>query len=77
MLSICIVNWNTRDLLRACLRSLYRHPPSEPLEVIVVDNASTDGSAAMVRSEFPQVVLIANDANLGYARGNNLSLIHI
>ncbi|MCX7925430.1 MAG: glycosyltransferase family 2 protein, partial [Fimbriimonadales bacterium] len=49
-------------------------PPSEPLEVIVVDNASTDGSAAMVRSEFPQVVLIANDANLGYARGNNQAM---
>ncbi|MDW8106012.1 MAG: glycosyltransferase, partial [Armatimonadota bacterium] len=39
-LSICIVNWNTRELLRACLHSLYRYPPLEPFEVIVVDNAS-------------------------------------
>ncbi len=74
MLSVCIVNWNTRDLLRACLQSLYRYPPSEPFEVIVVDNASADGSAAMARAEFPQVVLIANPGNLGYARGNNQAM---
>lgn len=74
MLSVCVVNWNTRDLLRACLQSLYRYPPSEPIEVIVVDNASADGSAAMVRAEFPQVVLIANSENLGYARGNNQAM---
>lgn len=73
-LSICIVNWNTRDLLRACLRSIYRHPPSEPFEVIVVDNASSDDSAAMVQQEFPQVALIANTENLGYARGNNQAM---
>lgn len=73
-LSVCIVNWNTRELLRACLGSLYRYPPDVPFEVIVVDNASGDGSAAMVRAEFPQVVLIANAANVGYARGNNQAL---
>lgn len=70
-LSICIVNWNTRELLRACLQSIYRYPLSEPFEVIVVDNASPDGSAAMVCAEFPQVVLIANTENVGYAKGNN------
>lgn len=73
-LSICIVNWNTRALLRACLQSIYRHPPSEPFEVIVVDNASPDGSAAMVQQEFPQVTLIANTENRGYARGNNQAM---
>ncbi|MCS7209237.1 MAG: glycosyltransferase family 2 protein [Fimbriimonadales bacterium] len=73
-LSICIVNWNTRELLRACLQSLYRYPPSESFEVIVVDNASSDGSATMVCAEFPQVVLIANAHNLGYARGNNQAI---
>ncbi|MFN3689562.1 MAG: glycosyltransferase family 2 protein [Fimbriimonadales bacterium] len=73
-LSICIVNWNTRDLLRACLRSIYRYPPPEPFEVIVVDNASADGSAAMVTREFPQATLISNTANLGYAHGNNQAL---
>ncbi|MEZ0325544.1 MAG: glycosyltransferase family 2 protein, partial [Fimbriimonas sp.] len=51
MLSILIVNWNTRELLRACLTSMSNHPPSEAFEVIVVDNASTDGSAEMVREE--------------------------
>jgi GT2 family glycosyltransferase len=73
-LSICIVNWNTRELLRACLRSIYQYPPDEPFEVIVVDNASCDGSAEMVRAEFPQVVLIANAENRGYAAGNNQAM---
>ena len=73
-LSICIVNWNTRELLRACLRSIYQYAPDESLEVIVVDNASSDGSAEMVRVEFPQVILIANSENLGYARGNNQAM---
>jgi GT2 family glycosyltransferase len=73
-LSICIVNWNTRELLRACLQSIYRYPPDAPFEVIVVDNASSDGSAAMVQAEFPQAVLIANAENLGYARGNNQAM---
>ncbi|RYG35509.1 glycosyltransferase family 2 protein [bacterium] len=71
MLSVLIVNWNTRDLLRACLTSLQRHPFSEGQEIVVVDNDSSDGSAAMVRSEFPDVQLVANSANRGYAAGNN------
>ena len=73
-LSICIVNWNTRELLRACLQSIYRYPPDALFEVIVVDNASSDGSADMVQAEFPQAVLIANTENLGYARGNNQAI---
>lgn len=71
-LSILIVNWNTRDLLRACLRSLRRYPLSEPMEIWVLDNASRDGSAQMVQQEFPEVHLIASESNLGYAAGNNL-----
>lgn len=73
-LSICIVNWNTRDLLRACLRSIETYPPDEPYEVIVVDNASTDGSAETVCREFPQVILLANSENRGYAGGNNQAM---
>ena len=73
MLSILIVNWNTRELLRACLDSISAHPPSMEFEVIVVDNASTDGSAEMVRTSFPQVRLVASPTNTGYARGNNLA----
>lgn len=73
MLSVLIVNWNTRDLLRACLRSLREHPATGGMETIVVDNASSDGSAEIVRAEFPEVVLVASEVNTGYARGNNLA----
>jgi len=74
-LSVCIVTWNTRDFLRDCLRSLSDYPPDgADLEIIVVDNASADGSAAMVRADFPAVQLIANTGNSGYAEGNNQAL---
>lgn len=71
MISILVVNWNTRDLLRACLLSLRENLCEVEHEVIVVDNASHDESAAMVREEFPEVQLIANRHNEGYARANN------
>lgn len=70
-LSILIVNWNTRDLLQGCLESLYAHLPQGGFEVIVVDNASTDGSAQMVAEHFPQVRLIQNAENRGFGRANN------
>jgi len=73
MISVLIVNWNTRDFLRSCLESIHKFPPSQNYEVIVVDNASSDGSAAMVQSQFPDVKLIAHTANSGYAKGNNLA----
>ena len=74
-LSVCIVNWNTRDFLRECLTALLRFPPvNDEMEIIVVDNASADGSAEMVAAEFPDVLLTASAANLGYAEGNNLAL---
>ena len=73
MLSILIVNWNTKDRLRACLASINRYPPDEPYEVIVVDNDSSDQSAEMVRSEFPSAMLVEPGRNTGYARGNNLA----
>ena len=74
VLSIAIVNWNTREMLRDALRSIYEAPPPFAFEVVVVDNASHDGSAAMVVSEFPQVLLVANTANTGYAEGNNQAI---
>ena len=74
-LSIVIVNWNVRDLLRRCLASVLRPDPARPgrltLQVIVVDNASTDDSVAMLRAEFPQVQVIVNAANRGFAFANN------
>ncbi len=69
--TVCIANWNCRDLLRACLHSLVNQPQGVRLEVIVVDNASTDGADEMVAREFPQVRLIRNDANRGFAVANN------
>lgn len=73
-LSIIIVNWNTRDLLVQCLESVYAHSPNGEFEVFVVDNASTDGSAQMVRERFPQVQLIENGENIGFARANNQAI---
>jgi len=76
MLSILIVNWNTRDYLRACLSSLEIACADLEYEIIVVDNDSKDGSADMVRSLFPRVQLLASTENLGYAAGNNLAYKH-
>jgi GT2 family glycosyltransferase len=69
-LSIVIVSYNTRDILRECLRSVVERT-DVPFEVIVVDNASRDGSARMVREEFPEVRLISNSRNEGYSCANN------
>ena len=70
-LSIIIVSWNTRDLLRDCLNSVFAEPTGLKLQVLVADNASSDGSAEMVRQRFPQVRLIENKENLGFAISNN------
>jgi len=71
-LSIVIVNWNVSQLLRRCLSSIQTNRGSLSLEVIVVDNASSDDSVSMIRREFPQVRLITNQENLGYTGGNNV-----
>jgi len=73
-LSICIVTWNTREMLDDCLRSIAEAPDAVSREVIVVDNASADGTAAMIRERHPQVTLIENAENLGYAAANNQAL---
>jgi N-acetylglucosaminyl-diphospho-decaprenol L-rhamnosyltransferase len=73
-ISIVIVSWNVASLLRQCLLSIFTGHYKGPLEVIVVDNASDDNSAAMIRAEFPQVKLIVNSENLGFAGGNNLGV---
>lgn len=70
-LSIIIVNWNTREMLRDCLHSVFDTLGDLAAEVILVDNASTDGSAQMVAQEFAQVQLVVNSQNLGFARANN------
>jgi N-acetylglucosaminyl-diphospho-decaprenol L-rhamnosyltransferase len=84
-LSIIIVNWNVRDLLLRCLQSIVAQARPNPdewtwrigvwsLEIIVVDNASTDGSTGMVRSDFPRIQLIQNEENRGFTAANNQGL---
>ncbi len=70
MISVIIVNWNTKDLLKQTVSSLLAST-SLPLEVIVVDNASTDGSIEMIKEEFPQIVHLVNTENLGFGKANN------
>jgi len=69
--SIIIVSWNTRYILCDCVASIYAQTRDIKFEVIVIDNASTDGSAEMVRTKFPQVVLVENSENRGFAAANN------
>lgn len=65
-ISICIVSFNTRELLRDCLKSIFSSPARHTFEVIIADNASTDGSLEMLAQEYPQVRVIQNPTNLGY-----------
>jgi GT2 family glycosyltransferase len=69
--SVVIVSWNTGDLLRGCLHSILERTHEISFEIIVVDNASRDGSTEMVLTEFPTVKLIKNSRNLGFAAANN------
>ena len=69
--SVVIVNWNTREILRDCLVSVYANTKDVEIEVIVIDNGSSDGSVEMVESEFPQAKIIANTENRGFAAANN------
>jgi GT2 family glycosyltransferase len=73
-ISVVIVGWNARRYLELCLASLAEAPPSRSMEILVVDNASSDGSAEMIESKFPHVKLIKSAENLGFAKGNNLAI---
>ncbi|MBZ0310062.1 MAG: glycosyltransferase family 2 protein [Anaerolineae bacterium] len=73
-LSIIIVNWNVRDLLAACLRSIETYHGALKVEVIVVDSASSDGSVEMVQEQVPDVLLLAQTENVGFVKGNNIGL---
>ena len=75
-LSVIIVNYNTRGILRHCLRSIFNQDQGIRLQVIVVDNGSRDNSSAMVRKEFPDVLLLENERNEGFSAGNNRGLPH-
>ncbi len=73
-LGIVILNWNTSALLRRCLETVLANQGEVQFRVVVVDNASTDDSVALVRQSFPDVTLIESDVNGGYPYGNNLGL---
>src|SRR3972149_4921562 len=75
--SIIIVNWNTKELLANCIRSIIERTEAGKYEIIVVDNASTDGSAEMMRDRFPYINLIESKKNLGFAKGNNRALAEV
>ena len=70
-ISIIVPTWNTRALLATCLESIARSTEGLAVETIVVDNASTDATAAMVRERFPSVRLICNRDNVGFAKADN------
>jgi GT2 family glycosyltransferase len=72
--SVVIVTWNVRDLTLQCIRALHARADGVPLEIIVVDNASSDGTADAVRVAFPGTIVIANDTNVGFPRANNQAL---
>lgn len=73
-ISVVIVSWNAKGFLEECLQSLADSGTSRSMEVIVVDNASADGSPEMVQEKFPQVKLIRNGKNLGFAKANNVGI---
>lgn len=75
-LSVIIVNWNSRDYVRRCLGSLFRHSPGTDFEVIVIDGASFDGCDRMLASEFQSVRFFQSPENIGFARANNLGARH-
>lgn len=73
-LDVVIVAYRCRDLLRVCLSSVLEHAPRRPMRVLVVDNASGDGTPEMVRERFPGVELIVNPTNRGFSAANNLAI---
>ncbi|MCX6026986.1 MAG: glycosyltransferase family 2 protein [Chloroflexi bacterium] len=73
-LSVILVTHQSREVLADCLRSIAAHPPPGAYEILVVDNASTDGTREMLAADFPTAMVIANETNLGFAYANNQAL---
>ena len=77
LVAIIVLTWNQRDLTLDCLASLAEMDyPADRLQIIVVDNGSSDGTAAAVRERFPHVTVLENGDNLGFAEGNNVGIRH-
>ena len=75
-LSVIIINWNSVSYLQNCLSSLFKNTAIDDLEIIVVDNASYDGSSELIKRQFPKIKFIQLDDNIGFARANNLAFNH-
>lgn len=75
-LSVVIVTWNVRDLATACIESVIRTTAGIPLEIVVIDNASTDGTVPFLRARFPELVVLENRENIGFPLANNAALRH-
>jgi GT2 family glycosyltransferase len=73
LISVVVLNWNGIQTIEKCLNSLYEQT-YKPLEILVVDNGSTDGSPDLIRENFPEVKLIINEKNLGFGGGNNIGI---
>jgi len=73
-LSIIIISFNTKDLLRTCVKSVHETTANLIYEIIIVDNGSTDGSIDMLVLEFPEVFIISNKANIGFSKANNQAI---
>jgi GT2 family glycosyltransferase len=73
-LSVIVLNYNTKKLLRNCLSSVFASTGEFKIEVLVADNGSTDGSIEMIKNDFPRAVLIQNGQNLGFSKGNNVAI---
>lgn len=75
-LSVIILSYNVRYLLESCLDSVIQATQHLTSEILVVDNASSDGSAIMVKSKYPKIKLIVNESNLGFSKANNIGVAH-
>ena len=73
-LTVIIPNYNTKDLICACIASIYEHTKGISYEVICIDDNSQDGSADMIANKFPGVILVRNKVNQNYVRNNNLGM---
>lgn len=74
-ISVIIVSWNAKDLLDKCLMSIYKNTKNCTFEIILIDNASTDGSPELVEEKYPAVKVIRNAENLGFAKANNMGIM--
>ncbi|OQY48660.1 MAG: hypothetical protein B6242_01760 [Anaerolineaceae bacterium 4572_78] len=73
--SIVILNWNTRQLLADCIETIFQYQGNLNIEIIVVDNNSSDDSQTMIQTQYPHVKLIENHKNVGFAKGNNQGVV--